>query len=126
MANWAKLDENNIVTNVIVWDNNDPNGDDGEQMIHEIFGGRWVQTSYNRNFRNNFASVGFTYNEDLDVFIPPKPANDWVQTKDGLGWEPPISKPDDGELYVWDMDNSKWIKPVGPIPLSVINRESAV
>lgn len=121
MANWAQLDENNIVTSVIVWDNNDPNGDDGEAMINEIFGGRWVQTSYNGNIRGQFASVGFKYHEDLDIFTPPKPADSWIQAEDGINWIPPVPKPNDGEFYIWNMDEEIWMKPAGPVPLHVLH-----
>lgn len=79
MAHFAELDDNNIVTNVIVVHNNellDENGIESEQKGADFcfahFGGRWVQTSYNANFRGNYASIGYTYNETLDAFIAPK------------------------------------------------------
>lgn len=71
MAHWAELDENNIVLRVTVGDNNDPNGDEGYQWLLDNLGGRWVQTSYNANFRGKFAGIGDTYDEALDEFIPP-------------------------------------------------------
>ena len=67
MAHWAELDKNNTVIRVTVGDNNDP--DEGYQWLIDNLGGRWVQTSYNANFRGKFASIGDTYDESLDQFI---------------------------------------------------------
>lgn len=73
MSHWAELDNNNKVIRVLVGDNNDPNGDEGYQWLIDNLGGRWVQTSYNGNFRGEFAGVNFTYDEVKDIFIaPPK------------------------------------------------------
>jgi len=74
MSHFAKLDENNIVISVVKCDNDDPNGDEGYQWLIENLGGRWVQTSYNNNFRKNYAGIGYTYDESRDAFIPIKPA----------------------------------------------------
>lgn len=71
MANWAEIDENNIVLRVTVGDNNEP--DEGYQWLVDNLGGTWVQTSYNGNIRKNFAGIGFTYDETRDAFIAPKP-----------------------------------------------------
>ena len=77
MAHWAEIDENNIVLRVTVGDNNDPAGDEGYQWLIDNLGGHWVKTSYNANIRKNFAGVGYTYDEQRDAFIPPKP-DDYV------------------------------------------------
>ena len=78
MAHFAQIDNNNIVTNVIVVHNNellDNNGIESESKGIEFcvqhFGGRWVQTSYNATFRGNYAGIGYTYDENLDEFIAP-------------------------------------------------------
>jgi hypothetical protein len=73
MSHFAQLDENNTVINVVKCDNDDPNGDEGYQWLIDNIGGRWVQTSYNGNFRKNYAGIGFTYDESRDAFIPIKP-----------------------------------------------------
>jgi hypothetical protein len=73
VAHWAELDENNVVLRVTVGDNNDPAGDEGYQWLIDNLGGRWVQTSYNANFRGKFAGIGDTYDEVNDVFVPPAP-----------------------------------------------------
>jgi hypothetical protein len=72
MAHWAELDKKNVVLRVTVGDNNDPNGDEGYQWLIDNLGGRWVKTSYNGNIRKRYAGIGYSYNEDLDAFIPPK------------------------------------------------------
>jgi len=75
MSHWAELDKNNKVVRVLVGDNNDPAGDEGYQWLIDNLGGTWIKTSYNaatNGFRFNYAGIGFTYDEDLDAFIPPK------------------------------------------------------
>jgi hypothetical protein len=72
MSHWAEIDENNIVLRVTVGDNNDPAGDEGYSWLINNLGGRWIQTSYNANFRKNFAGIGMIYDEELDEFLPPK------------------------------------------------------
>jgi hypothetical protein len=91
MAHWAELDENNVVTRVLVGDNNDPNGDEGYQWLIDNLGGTWVKTSYNARagkrvdpetnedtnepgFRKNYAGIGYTYDATRDAFIPPMPS----------------------------------------------------
>jgi len=73
MSHWAELDDNNKVIRVLVGNNNDPAGDEGYQWLIDNLGGTWVQTSYNSNFRYNFASIGYMYDPIIDGFIPPKP-----------------------------------------------------
>lgn len=107
MAHFAELDDNNVVTRVIVIHNNellDENGNESEQkginfcVAH--YGGRWIQTSYNRNFRKNYAGVGFLYDSIRDAFIPPRPpdtfvlpdgtiytSKGWVLNEDTCQWE---------------------------------------
>jgi len=75
MSHWAELDENNTVIRVLVGDNNDPAGDEGHQWLIDNLGGTWIKTSYNATIRKNFAGVGYTYDEDRDAFISPKPEN---------------------------------------------------
>lgn len=73
MSHWAEVDENNVVTRVLVGDNNDPAGDEGYQWLLDNLGGRWIKTSYNATIRKNYAGIGFTYDSERDAFIPPKP-----------------------------------------------------
>jgi hypothetical protein len=86
MAHFAEIDQNNIVIRVLVTDNNAPN--EGYDFLVENLGGTWIQTSYNANIRKNFAGIGFTYDETLDAFIPPKPEGNWTLNTELYIWEP--------------------------------------
>lgn len=109
MAHWAELDENNIVIRVTVGDNNDPNDDEGYQWLIDNLGGRWVQTSYNNNFRKQFAGAGFYYNDAADVFISPQPYFSWI-LDENYDWQAPVFKPEDNEggFWVWNEDIVNW------------------
>lgn len=73
MSHWAEINSENKVLRVLVGDNNDPNGDEGYQWLIDNLGGNWIQTSYNSNFRFNFAGIGYTYDPTDDAFIAPIP-----------------------------------------------------
>jgi hypothetical protein len=115
MAHFAQLNNENIVTQVIVVHNDellDESGQEQEykgiQFCHQLLGGNWVQTSYNSNFRKNYAGIGYTYDQSRDAFIEPKPYNSWVLNEDTCHWEPPVSMPSDGERYVWNEETQSW------------------
>jgi hypothetical protein len=108
MSHWAELDENSVVLRVIVGDNNDPNGDEGYRWIVENLGGRWVKTSYNATFRKNYAGIGYSFNEELNAFIPPKVLPSWVLDEDTCQWVPPIPYPETGGPYLWDEESLDW------------------
>jgi hypothetical protein len=73
VSHWAEINDNNIVIRVLVGDNNDPNGDEGYQWLIKNLGGQWIQTSYNSNFRYNYAGIGYVYDPIDDAFIAPMP-----------------------------------------------------
>lgn len=125
MAHWAEIDENNIVIRVTVGDNNDPAGDEGYQWLIDNLGGTWIKTSFNtRNgkrvnpetneitdepgFRGNYAGVGYTYNADLDAFIPPKPFESWIIDQESFSWKSSVEYPNDGSQYIWDEETTSW------------------
>jgi hypothetical protein len=108
MSHFAQIDENNIVINVLVGDNSDPNGDEGYQWFVDTFGGRWIKTSYNGNIRKNYAGQGFYYDEQRDAFIPPKPFDTWILNEETCRWDPPIPYPTDGQFYSWNNDSLNW------------------
>ena len=110
MSHFAELDENNIVLRVLVGDNNAPN--EGYDWFVENLGGRWVQTSYNANFRKNFAGVGYYYNEELDAFVPPKPFQSWILNEEACYWEAPVPRPEDGKIYNWNEETLTWIEEI--------------
>lgn len=107
MAHWAKIDENNIVTQVTVGDNNDPNGDEGYQWLIDNLGGTWIKTSYNNKIRKQYAGIGFTYDPIVDVFISPQPFPSW-SLDENYDWQAPIPYPNDGLIYVWNEDDRDW------------------
>jgi hypothetical protein len=106
MAHWAEINEENIVLRVTVGDNNDPNGDEGYQWLIDNLGGRWVQTSYNNNFRKQYAGIGYSYDIINDVFISPKPFPSWI-LNENFDWQAPIKRPTDG-FYSWNEENQSW------------------
>lgn len=117
MAHFAELDENNVVLRVVVVNNSeceDENGQEQEQIgalfCHNLFGGRWVQTSYNRSFRKNFAGIGSLYDKTRDAFIPFKAEamSDWVLDEATCDWVPPFPAPSDGKQYHWDFTTHNW------------------
>jgi hypothetical protein len=118
MAHFAKLDENNTVIDVQVVMNNDiidDNGQESEQkgitLLKSLFGQntRWVQTSYNNNFRKRYACIGGKYSEEYDAFLPPPNFNSWVFNVETLDYEAPKPKPNDGKYYVWREDILDWV-----------------
>lgn len=108
MSHFAELDENNIVTRVLVGDNNMPN--EGYDWFVENLGGRWVQTSYTGSIRKNFAGVGYTYDEERDAFIAPKPFESWTLNETTCKWMSPVPYPQDGRMYEWDEESQLWIE----------------
>jgi hypothetical protein len=117
MAHFAKLDDNNNVIDVIVIHNNellDTNGTEREEVgisfLVNWSGGhaQWKQTSYNSNFRKNYAGVGYYYDSDRDAFIPPKPFPSWQLNEETCLWNPPFNSPDNEKIYRWNEEEYKW------------------
>ena len=105
MSHWAEIDENNIVTRVLVGNNSEP--DEGEAFMNSL-GGTWVKTSYNGTIRKNYAGIGYSYDAERDAFIAPKPYDSWTLDEDTCRWEAPVAYPTDGKLYAWNEDNTNW------------------
>jgi hypothetical protein len=119
MAHFAKLDQNNIVLEINVVDNEhllDANNIEREELgiafLVQWSGGYpyWKQTSYNGNFRKNYAGIGYTYDPVRDAFIPPKPYASWTLNEDTCLWDAPVGYPTDGKRYVWDEVNVNWVE----------------
>ena len=118
MAHFAKLNNNSVVTDVIVIGNSDchnANGQESEAVgiafCQSLFGAntRWVQTSYNSNMRKNYAGIGSTYDATRDAFIAPQPYSNWILNEETCLWEPPVPMPDDGQIYQWDEELGQWV-----------------
>lgn len=107
MSHFAEIDENNVVRRVLVGNNDMPN--EGYDWFVENLGGRWVKTSYNANIRKNYAGIGYTYDQDRDAFIAPKPYESWILNEDSCRYEPPTPYPNDGNVYGWDERTLSWI-----------------
>lgn len=115
MAHFAKLDDNNIVTEVLVVNNEVLLKTDGTEseykgkvFLNGLFGNAtWVQTSYNGNFRKQYAGIGFTYDETNDVFIVPQPFNSW-SLDSNFDWQPPTPYPTDRKVYEWNEEQLQW------------------
>lgn len=117
MAHFAKLDDNNIVTDVIVVNNevldNAPFPDSeptGVAFCKSLYGAdtNWKQTSYSNSFRKNYAGIGYTYRSDIDGFVAPQPFPSWGLNTETGKWEPPVPYPTDGQPYYWDESTVSW------------------
>jgi hypothetical protein len=120
MAHYALLNHKNIVKRVITGKCQDESDADMELVFQDMFKMKCRQTSYNTfggvhtlggtPFRKNFASIGYTFDEDRDAFIPPKPKDldSWVLNEDSCLWEAPIPYPDDGQNYEWNEETQSW------------------
>ena len=139
MAHYAMLDENNIVTQVIVVSNDDcsdVNGNEVEEIgvafCKKLLGAdtNWKQTSYNNNFRVRYAGISYTYNEELDAFVPPIPFPSWVLVEETADWQSPLGPAPElteeeiasRSFYRWDeeayqADNTTgWVLETPPAP----------
>jgi hypothetical protein len=110
MAHYAFLDSNNIVTEVIT-------GIDETELIEGLDTETWYgnfrgqvckRTSYNGNIRKNYAGMGYTFNEELDAFIPLKPFDSWILDEATATWQPPTPMPEGN--YMWDEETLSWLE----------------
>ena len=112
MAHFAKLGKGNIVENVVVVSNDIATTEQaGMDFLNNLYGSRdvWKQTSYNNNFRKNYAGVGYTYDQVRDAFIPPKPTfNSWILNETTCQWEAPVALPDTENRYNWNEETQQW------------------
>ncbi len=117
MAHYAELDSTNNVLKVHVLNNEvitDSDGSEQEQVgvdfltNHNGGVGWYKQTSYNGNFRKNYAGIGYTYDSTRDAFIAPQPYNSWTLNEDTCQWESPVAYPDDDKIYDWDEATTNW------------------
>jgi hypothetical protein len=110
MAHYAFLDNDNIVTEVIVGIDETEliEGKNPEEWYGEFRGQTCKRTSYNGNYRKNYAGVGYIYDEELDAFVPPKQYGSWTLNEDTALWEAPVPYPEDNNLYSWNEKNGSW------------------
>ncbi len=115
MAHFAQLNEENLVTQVIVVANQDTADKDGVEneaigiaFCTSLLGGNWKQTSYNGKIRKNYAGIGYKYDATLDAFIPPQPFASWTLDEITAQWKAPVDYPTDGERYTWNEKTLTW------------------
>ena len=117
MAHFAKLDENNVVTQVIVVDNKDitdPHTGQEDEILgiafcKKLLGGNWKQTSYNNSMRVRYAGIGYSYNAALDAFVPPQPYASWTLDNETADWVSPLgAAPELTEAEVEAMSFYRW------------------
>jgi len=115
MAHFAEIDQFGKVKRVIVVDNKDTADALGVEKEHigaafceKLFGGTWKQTSYNGNFRKNYAGIGYDWDEARNAFVPPKPFASWVLDENTCQWKSPIPMPTDGKMYSWNEGTQAW------------------
>jgi hypothetical protein len=110
MAHYAFLDDRNIVTEVIT-------GIDETELIEGLTPEEWYgnfrgqvckRTSYNGNYRKNYAGIGYAYDPQLDAFIAPKPFTKWILNEETCKWEAPTPYPTDNKSYVWNDNQGEW------------------
>jgi hypothetical protein len=118
MAHFAELNAESVVQQVLVVNNSDvgnlpfPESEPvGVAYLQSLFGPEtsWVQTSYNGSFRYRYASIGYTFDVTLQVFIPPKPYPSWLLNTNTYTWEAPVPYPTDGKQYYWDETALSWV-----------------
>ena len=116
MAHFAQLNEQNIVTQVIVVANEEllDNGIESEEkgvaFCQSLLGGNWKQTSYNGKICKNYAGIGYTYDAQRDAFIPPMPYPSWTLVDETCQWTAPVAMPIDDKRYFWDEQTLTWIE----------------
>jgi len=118
MAHFARINENNIVDEIIVISNEDCQNLDfpesesiGQSFITSIgLNGNWKQTSYNANFRKKYAGIGDTFDETRNAFITSKPFTSWVLNDETCIWEAPTPKPEDDKIYRWNEETLSWVE----------------
>ena len=115
MAHFAEIGLDNKVLRVIVVNNNELLDENhieqeskGVDFCRNLFGGTWVQTSYNGAIRKNFAGAGYTYDSTRDAFIPLKPFDSWLLDEETCRWVAPVTMPDDEDKYTWNEETQTW------------------
>lgn len=113
MAHFAEINEQNMVLRIIVVNNDvirDSQGNEIEEIgisfCKNLFGGTWIQTSYNAKIRGKYAAIGDTYNLREDLFISPQPYPSWIRT--GSYWQAPVPLPEDEKMYKWNEEELRW------------------
>ena len=107
MKYFAEINNNNIVTRVCVFNDSIQNGEEAKQITPLLQDGlKWVETYLDGSLRKNSAGIGYSYNENKDAFISPKPFNSWILNEYTCKWEPPVPQPDN--YCLWNENIQNW------------------
>jgi hypothetical protein len=115
MAHFAHVVDGIVQQVIVISDSDAPDPFPGSEALGKAFiaslglDGEWRQTSYHGTFRAHYAGIGYTYDDQADVFIPPQPYPSWA-LDDQWNWQPLIPYPDDGGMYTWDEDTLTWVE----------------
>ena len=114
MAHFVRL-ENGVVVQGIVVSNQDTADEHGVEkedigiaFCSNLLGGTWKQTSYNARIRKNYAGIGYTYDETLDAFVPPKPFASWILDTNKAQWKAPVDYPTEEGRFTWNEEKQSW------------------
>ena len=116
MAHFVRIENGVVVQGIVVSDKDtaDEHGvekeDIGIAFCSNLLGGTWKQTSYNARIRKNYSGIGYTQDETLDAFVPPKPFDSWLLDTDKAQWKSPVDMPSDDKRYTWDEDTLAWVE----------------
>ena len=116
MAHFVRIENGVVVQGIVVsnQDTADEHGVEKEEIgiafCSNLLGGTWKQTSYNARIRKNYAGIGYTYDETLDAFVPPKPFASWLLDTDKAQWKAPVDMPVDDKRYTWNEDTLAWVE----------------
>jgi len=114
MAHFVRIENGVVVQGIVVSDKDtaDEHGvekeDIGIAFCSNLLGGTWKQTSYNARIRKNYAGIGYTYDETLDAFVPPKPFASWLLDTDKAQWKAPVDYPTDEGRFTWNEEKQSW------------------
>lgn len=108
MAHFAEIDENSVVVRVLVVPDSEEHR--GQEFLADDLGlgGTWIQTSYNKNIRKNYAGIGMIYDSIRDVFMSPQPFDSWTLDEETCTWIPPVPHPAISAQYEWDEESQNW------------------
>jgi hypothetical protein len=107
MAHFAEIDENKVVTQVLVVPDEQEHRGQDYLAVDLGLGGTWIQTSYNHRIRKQYAGIGYTYDEAADVFVAPQPFPSWT-LDENHDWQAPKPRPEDGLMYSWNEETLDW------------------
>ena len=117
MAHYAQISDGTVIKLIVVHNNEllvdgIETESKGAEFCHNLFGGEWIQTSYNNRIRKQYAGIGYTYDSVKDQFVAPRPFASWTLDSNN-DWQAPTAMPNDGKMYRWNEASLAWVEVVG-------------